>query len=168
MILVKKWPFFHLFSLGNISQENVFCDILERKNAFLAYKKDTFKKSKNWDFSKRVNPWFWSKNGHFSMSFLFGNTGQENVIYNIPEQKNAFLAQEKTKFKKSKSWDFSKGVKPWFWSKNGHFCMFFFFCNIGQENVFYNILEQKNAFLPYKNNMFKKSKNWDFSKGVNP
>ena len=38
-----------------------------------------------------------------------------------------------------------------------------FFCNIGQENVFYNILEQKNAFLAYKNNRSKKSKNWDFS-----
>ena len=89
-------------------------------------KKTKFKKSKNWYFSKRVNPWFWSKNGHFSMCFLFGNTGQENVIYNIPERKNAFLAQEKTKFKKSKNWDFSKGVNPWFWSKNGHFSMSFF------------------------------------------
>ena len=46
MVLVKKWPFFHLFSLGNISQETVFCDILERKNAFLAYKNKKFKKSK--------------------------------------------------------------------------------------------------------------------------
>ena len=34
MVLVKKWPFFQLFFLGNIGQENVFYDILERKNAF--------------------------------------------------------------------------------------------------------------------------------------
>ena len=27
---------------------------------------------------------------------------------------------------------------------------------------------EKNAFLDYKNKKFKKSKNWDFSKGVNP
>ena len=47
MVLVKKWPFFHLFSLGNISQETVFCDILERKNAFLAYKNKKLKDSKN-------------------------------------------------------------------------------------------------------------------------
>ena len=58
------------FFLGNIGQENVFYNILERKNAFLAHKKKKFKKSKNWDFSKGVNPWFWSKNGHFSMSFF--------------------------------------------------------------------------------------------------
>ena len=36
MVLVKKWLFFQIFSLGNIAQENVFYDILERKNAFLA------------------------------------------------------------------------------------------------------------------------------------
>ena len=35
------------------------------------------------------------------------------------------------------------------------FPTFFFFGNIGQENVFYDILERKNAFLAYKNNKFK-------------
>ena len=44
MVLVKKWPFFHCFLLlGNIGHENVFYNILERKNAFLAYKKKKFK-----------------------------------------------------------------------------------------------------------------------------
>ena len=48
MVLVQKWPFFHLFFLGNRGQENVFYDILERKNAFLGYKNKKFKKFKNW------------------------------------------------------------------------------------------------------------------------
>ena len=65
--------FFKYFFLGNISQENVFYDILERKNAFLGYKKKKVKKSKNWHFSKGINPWFWSNNGHFS-DFFFRNT----------------------------------------------------------------------------------------------
>ena len=86
--------------------------------------------------------------------------GQENVIYDILEGKNAFLGYKNNKFKKSKSWDFFKGVKPWFWSKIGHFPMVFFLGNIGQENVFYDILERKNAFLGYKNKKFKKSKSW--------
>ena len=47
MVLVQKWPFFQLLFLGNIGQENVFYDILERKNAFLSYKNKKFKKSKN-------------------------------------------------------------------------------------------------------------------------
>ena len=41
----------------------------------------------------------------------------------------------------------------------------FFLGSIGQENVFYDILERNNAFLGYKNQKFKKSKNLDFSKG---
>ena len=48
------------------------------------------------------------------------------------------------------------------------FFQLFFFINIGQENVFYDILDWKNAFLGYKNKKFKKAKNWLFSKGVNP
>ena len=42
----QKLAFFHLFILGHIGQENEFYDILDRKNAFLVYKKK-FKKSKN-------------------------------------------------------------------------------------------------------------------------
>ena len=59
MVLVKNWPFFYLFFLGNIGQENVFYDILERQNAFLGYKNNKFKKSKKLRFSKGVNPTFW-------------------------------------------------------------------------------------------------------------
>ena len=49
------------FFLGKIGQENVFYGIVERNNAFLGYKNMNFQKSKNWDLSKEVSPWFWSK-----------------------------------------------------------------------------------------------------------
>ena len=76
MVLVQKWPFFELFFfLGNIDKVNVFYDILERKIAFLGYKNKMLKKSKNSDFSKGVNPWFWSKNGLFSNFYFLGNLG---------------------------------------------------------------------------------------------
>ena len=65
-----KMAIFPTFFKTNIGQENVFYDILERKNAFLAYKNKKFKKSKNWHFSKGVNPWFWCKYGHFSNFFF--------------------------------------------------------------------------------------------------
>ena len=52
MVFVQKRPFFQLFFLTNIGQENVFYDILERKNAFAGYKKQKFKKSKNVHLSK--------------------------------------------------------------------------------------------------------------------
>ena len=61
MVLVKNLNIFHLFSFGKIREENVFDNILDRKKAFLDYKKQKVKKVKNWDFSKGVSPWFWSK-----------------------------------------------------------------------------------------------------------
>ena len=42
----------------------------------------------------------------------------------------------------------------------------FFLGNIGQEKVFYDILEGKNAFLGYKNKKFKKSKIDIFLQGL--
>ena len=92
-------------------------------------------------------------------TFFSGNLGQENVFYDILKRKNAFLAYKNKNFKMSKNWHFSKGVNLRFWSKNNHFSDFFFLGNLGQENVFYDILERKNAFLGYKNKQFKKSKN---------
>ena len=156
MVLVQKWPFFQLFFKGNIGQENVFYDILERKNAFLGYKNNKFKKSR-----------FWSKNGHFSNFFFLGNIRQENVFYDILQRKNAFLAIKTSSSKSPKIEIFQKGLTHASGPKRAIFPIFFL-GNIGQENVSYDILERKNAFLDYKINKFKKSKNWDFSKGVNP
>ena len=39
MVLVQKWTIYQVFFLGHIGQENLFYDILERKNAFLGHKK---------------------------------------------------------------------------------------------------------------------------------
>ena len=40
MVLVQKWPFFQLFFLGNIGQENILNDILEQKKRLLRLKKE--------------------------------------------------------------------------------------------------------------------------------
>ena len=107
------------------------------------------------------------KSPFWQLCFL-GNIGHENVFYDILEEKNGFVSFKNKKFKKSKNWHFCKGFNPWFWSRNGYFSNFVFLGNIVQENVFYDILEPKNAFLSYKNKKFKNSKNWHFSKGFNP
>ena len=98
-----------------------------KKDAFLGYKKKMFKKSKNWHFPKGVNPWFWSKNGHFSNYHFLSNIGQENVFYDILEQKNAFLGHKNKKFKNSKNSHFSKEVNPWFSSKKRPLFQLLFF-----------------------------------------
>ena len=58
-------------------------------------------------------------------------------------KKNAFLGYKNKKSKKFKTCHFGKGVNLWFWAKKGLFPNFFFLGNIGEENVFYNILERK-------------------------
>ena len=156
------------FFLGNIGQENVFYDILERKNLFLSYKNNKFKKWKNCHFSKGVRPWVSSKIGHFSMFFFKGNIGQENVFYDTLKRKNVFLSYKNQKFKKMEKLPFFQRGQSMVLVKNWPFFHVFFKGNIGQENLFYDILERKNAFLGYKIKDFKKWKNCHFSKGVSP
>ena len=132
-----NWPFFQLSFLANIGQENVFYDILERKNAFLGYKDTKLKESKNCHFSKGVNPRFWFTNGHFSNFFFLGNIAHENVFYDILERKKSLSRQKKTRTSKSRKIDiFLKGLTHGFCPKNGYFSNFFFLGNMGQENVF--------------------------------
>ena len=120
---------FPTFFLFNIGLENVFYDILERKNAFLLYKKRSSKSRKIDIFQ-----WIWSmelvQKWTFFQLFFLGNIDQENVYYDILERKNAFLGYKNKKFKKSKHWIFFKGVNPWLWSKNCDFSNFFFLGNI--------------------------------------
>ena len=88
----------------------------------------------------------------FQTVFL-GNIGKENVFYDILEQKNSFLGYKNQKFKKSLNL-----LNPWFWSKDGYFSKPFLLGNIGQENVFSDILQRENSFQGYKNKKFKNSK----------
>ena len=74
----------------------------------------------------------------------------------------------KTRTSKSKKIDiFPKGEVHGFGGKLAIFPTFYF-CIISEENVFYDILEQNNMFLGYQNKMFKKAKDWHFSKAVSP
>ena len=101
----------------------------------------------------------------FQIIFL-GIIGQENVFYDIPEGKNAFVGNKNKKFKKSKMAIFPKGLTHGLCQKMAIFQLFLL-GNIGQGNVFFDILERKFAFLPYKNKKGKESKNGHFSKGFN-
>ena len=60
---------FSTFFLGNIGQENVFNDILERKNAFLGYKKQILKVEKFTFFLKGLTHGFGPKMTIFPTSF---------------------------------------------------------------------------------------------------
>ena len=65
------------------------------------------------------------------------------------DEKTPFWTVNRTSPKSRKIDIFSKGLTHGFCPKMANFSTFFF-ANIGMENVFYDILEQKNVFLDYK------------------
>ena len=131
MVLVQKWPFFQLvsfpFFFQPIQARKMFFTIFEsEKTPFQAIKGRSSKSQKIDIFSKGLTHGLGLKIAIFSSFFFLGNIGQENVFYDILEQRNTFLGYKNKKFNKSKNSHFSKGVNPWFWSKNYHFPTFFF------------------------------------------
>ena len=97
------------------------------------------------------------------------------IFYSIEARKMSFtifyiektpLQPIKTRSLKSRKTDlFPKRLTNSFGPKLAIFPTFFFRYYI-PENIFYDILDQKTAFLGHKNKKFKKSKNWHFFKGV--
>ena len=122
---------FPTFFLGNIGQENLFHDILERKNAFLGHKNRKSKNSQSWHFSQGVTHGFGPKMAIFPNFFFLGNIGQENVFYDILERKKAFLGYKKKKSKKSQIHIFPGGLTHAFGPKMAIFPTLFFLVNIG-------------------------------------
>ena len=77
-------------------------NILEGENDFLSYKKRSSKSRKIYIFSNGLTHGFGPKMAMLPI-FFFGNTGQENVFYNILEGKNEFLSYKNKNFKQSKN-----------------------------------------------------------------
>ena len=104
----------------------------------------------------------------FFHTFFFKHIGQENVFYDLLGQKNACLGYQNKKFKKSKNWHFFKGINSMiFVQKWPFFQLFFFQGKIGEKDVFYDILERKNAFPGFKKQQVWKDKKMDiFLKGL--
>ena len=135
-----------LFFLVYVGQKNVFYDILERKYAFLGYKTKKFKKSKKIDtLLKGLTHGFRITMAIFR-TFFFRQNRPGKCFLRYSTKKKRLCRLKKQKFTKSKNSHFSEGVNPWFWSNTGHFSNFFFLGNIGQKNVFYDIIQQKTSF----------------------
>ena len=66
-----KFAIFQYYFLGNLNQEKILW-YSKTKNQLSGLKNRNFKKSNNWDLSKGVSPWFWSKIRHIS-NFFLGN-----------------------------------------------------------------------------------------------
>ena len=91
----------------------------------------------------------------FFGTFFFRKYRPQKCLLRYSRAKKS-LSRQKKKSSKSRKIDiFPKGLTHGFGPKMAIFPTFFL-GNIGQENVFYDILEQRNAFLGYKNKKFKK------------
>ena len=116
MVFIQKAAIFlNFFFLGKVSLENVFCDILERKNASLGYKTRSSKSPKIDIFPKGLTQDFSPKMAIFK-TFFFIQYRRGKCLLGFSRKKNAFLRYENKMFKKSKNCNFSKG-----------FCNFYIF-----------------------------------------
>ena len=105
MLLVQKWPFFQIFFFGNIGHENLFCDILERKNASLGYKKKTSSKShKVGIFPKGLTHAFGPKKAIFP-SFLFRQYRLGKCLLRYSRRKRRLPRPNKRRSSKSRKID---------------------------------------------------------------
>ena len=98
-------------------------------------------------------------------TLLFRKYRPGNVFYDILERKSLFSAIKTSSSKEQKIDIFLKGLNRGFGPKMANFSNLSFLGNIGQENVFNDFLERKNAFLGYKNKKFKSRKIDFFPKG---
>ena len=122
MVLLQNWPFFHLFILGSIGQQNVFYDIVERKNAFLGYKNKNFKQSKNYDFWKG----FGAELAIFPF-FYFKQYRQQKCTLPYSKRKKRLSRLQKRDEKKSRKFKiFAKWLGHCFGPKLAIFPSFYF------------------------------------------
>ena len=161
-----KMTNFPTFFFRNIGHEHVFYDILKQKNSFLGYKNKEIKKSKNCHFSKGVNPWFWSRNGHFSKFFFYAIYTTKMYAMILYNEKTPFEAKKTRSSKSPKINIFPKGVNLWFWSKNGHFSNFFFQGIQPLKTSFMIFQNEKTHFQAIKTRSSKSRKIKMFPKGL--
>ena len=154
-----KMAIFRTFFFQAIQARKMSFMIFENeKTPFQAIKTGSSKSRKTDIFQKGVNPWFLSKNGFFS-NFFFQAIQARRMSFTIfQNEKTPFLTIKKRNLKRRKIDIFLNLLTHGFGSKMA-ILQLFFLANIGQENVFYDILKTKNALLGYKNKKFKKSKN---------
>ena len=126
MVFVKKCQFLHSFIVGQTSQENLFHDILKRKNAFLGYKTRSLKSRKMGVFPKGLVHGFGLKVSIF-LSFCFRQKRPGKCVSRYSRKKKHLSTLKKQEVQEVENYNFSKGVSPWFWSKIGNFSIFFIY-----------------------------------------
>ena len=128
MLLAQKWPFWHLFYLGNIRQENVFYNILERENAFLGYKKKEIEKvQKMTFFPKRLTHRFGRKMAILATFFFMQYRPGKCLLRYSTTEKRLFKAIKTRNSRSRKIDNLPKGLTHGFGPKMAILPTFLFF-----------------------------------------
>ena len=154
----KIGHFSNFFFLGNIGHENIFQEILEEKTPFQAIKTRSSKRQKIDIFPKGLAHGFGLKIAVFPTFIFYVILGRKMSFKIFQKEKTLFQAIKTRTSKSRKIVIFSNVLTHGFGLKMALF-LTFFLGNIGQENVFYDTVHGKNAFVAYKNKKFKNSKN---------
>ena len=101
-------------------------------------------------------------------NFFFQAIQARKMSFTILQNEKTLFKAVKRRNSKSRKIDiFPNGLTHGqFWSKNGRFSKISFLGNIGKENVFYDIVHRKNAFLAYKTKSSKSPKTEIFPQGL--
>ena len=121
-----KMADFPTFCLGNIGHENVYYDILERKNAFLDYKRTRSKSRKIDIFPKGLTHVFGQNMAFFPFFFFQAIQARKMSFTIFQNEKTSYQAIKTRSLKRRKMDIFPKGLTHDFGPKMAIFPSFFF------------------------------------------
>ena len=128
MVLVEKWPFFQLFFFYALQTRKMYSMIFQNEITPLQVIKTRSSKSRKIDiFPKGVNPWFWSKNGHFSNFFFYALQTRKMYSMIFQNEKTPFQTIKRRRSKSRKIDILLKGLTHGFGPKMAIFSTFFFY-----------------------------------------
>ena len=144
-----------------------FTRFQNEKTPFQAIKTTGLKSRKIDTFRKGLTHGFCPKITLFQTLFFQARQARKMSFTIFQHEKTLFKAIKRRSSKSRKIDIFPNGLTHGqFWSKNGRFSNFSFLGDIGKENVFYDIVHRKNAFLAYKTKSSKSRKTEIFPQGL--
>ena len=135
------------------------------KKLFQTIKKQKIKTVKNWDFSKAVSPWFWSKILKFSIFLFLTKSVSKMCLMIFQKGKKLFLTVKNRKLKELKIGIFPKG-QSMVLVKNLKFSIFLFLAKSVSKMCLMIFQKGKKLFQAIKHTKLKKSKIGIFPKGL--
>ena len=164
-VFVQKQSFFHLFFQSIQATKMSFKIFYKGKTPFQAPETRSLK-SQKLTFLQRGNPWFWSKNDHFSNFFFQAVSGRKMSLTIFQKEETPFQAIKTKSSKRRKIDIFPKGLTHSFGAKMT-ICPNLFCQAIQGRKISFTIFQnEKTPLQGIKTRGFKSRKIDIFQKGI--